>query len=77
MRASGRPWRMRGWRFNIHRSSDTPLDVAVVGYSAAGDLHVAEEYRQAGATWWLELIHDLRGGLDTLTERILAGPPKR
>jgi alkanesulfonate monooxygenase SsuD/methylene tetrahydromethanopterin reductase-like flavin-dependent oxidoreductase (luciferase family) len=29
---------------------------------------------EAGTTWWLESLHDLRGDIDTMYERVLAGP---
>jgi alkanesulfonate monooxygenase SsuD/methylene tetrahydromethanopterin reductase-like flavin-dependent oxidoreductase (luciferase family) len=49
-------------------------DIAVMGYSRAGerDLHAA--YEQAGATWWLESLHDMRAPFDELLARIRAGP---
>ena len=59
-----------------HRAPNLALDVACSGYSAPDDSRIAEPYRQAGATWWLESIHDIRGSLEAMTERIEAGPPK-
>lgn len=50
------------------------FDVAFNGYSEP-DQEV-REYAEAGATWWLENLHDLRGDLDTLLARIEAGPPE-
>jgi alkanesulfonate monooxygenase SsuD/methylene tetrahydromethanopterin reductase-like flavin-dependent oxidoreductase (luciferase family) len=49
-------------------------DIAVMGYSQAGerDLHTA--YEQAGATWWLESLHDMRAPFDELLARVAAGP---
>lgn len=48
-------------------------DVAVMGYSNAGDsLH--REYDDAGATWWIEQIHDRRGDADEMRARVAAGP---
>ena len=46
--------------------------VAVHGYS---DLADPRAYAQAGATWWLEDLHDLRAPLDDLLARVSAGPP--
>jgi alkanesulfonate monooxygenase SsuD/methylene tetrahydromethanopterin reductase-like flavin-dependent oxidoreductase (luciferase family) len=63
-------------RIRAHRTPDLPLDVAVSGYSAPHETHIAEPYRQAGATWWLESIHDRRGDLEAMAERIEAGPPR-
>ncbi len=58
------------------RSGDDPFDVAVDGTSKAGERGMAAEYEQAGATWWFECIHLLRGTYDELRERIAAGPPR-
>jgi alkanesulfonate monooxygenase SsuD/methylene tetrahydromethanopterin reductase-like flavin-dependent oxidoreductase (luciferase family) len=56
------------------RAADRPLEVAVLGYSAPGDTDLTDGYRQAGATWWLEAIHDLRGPQDEVLARVKAGP---
>ena len=45
--------------------------VAVLGQSDRGD---PAAYAQAGATWWLENIHDMRGTLDKVLELVQAGP---
>ena len=49
-------------------------DVAVLGYSKPGesDLHAA--YERAGATWWVEQIHDGRGSVEEILARVAAGP---
>lgn len=49
-------------------------DVAVMGYSASDDLELHRAYAEAGATWWLESLHDGRGSLDELLARVSAGP---
>jgi alkanesulfonate monooxygenase SsuD/methylene tetrahydromethanopterin reductase-like flavin-dependent oxidoreductase (luciferase family) len=49
-------------------------DVAVLGYSASGERALHEAYEAAGATWWIEQVHDGRGGLDELLARVAAGP---
>jgi alkanesulfonate monooxygenase SsuD/methylene tetrahydromethanopterin reductase-like flavin-dependent oxidoreductase (luciferase family) len=49
------------------------FDVALNGYSDAGEN--VQAYAAAGATWWLENLHDMRGDVDTLIARIEAGPP--
>ncbi len=54
----------------IGRSS--AYDVAVLGSSADGD---PQAYGAAGATWWLENVHDQRGAIDEMLELVLAGPP--
>jgi alkanesulfonate monooxygenase SsuD/methylene tetrahydromethanopterin reductase-like flavin-dependent oxidoreductase (luciferase family) len=54
---------------------DAPFDVAVFGNSEPGISAQVREYEQAGATWWLESIHEMRGTPDKLMERVKAGPP--
>jgi hypothetical protein len=49
-------------------------DVAVMGYSTTGDGALRGEYEAAGATWWIEQIHDRRGSADEMRARITAGP---
>jgi alkanesulfonate monooxygenase SsuD/methylene tetrahydromethanopterin reductase-like flavin-dependent oxidoreductase (luciferase family) len=58
-----------------HRTTDEPFAVAVDGYSDPGDPTLPHAYRAAGATWWLESIHGMRGPLDEMMERVEAGPP--
>jgi probable F420-dependent oxidoreductase len=50
---------------------DDGFDVAVLGQSDRGD---PSEYEQAGATWWLENVHDKRGPIDDVLELIHAAP---
>jgi len=54
-----------------------PFDVAVYGYSNAGDTSVTDAYAAAGATWWLEYVHDRRGTVEEMRQRIEAGPERR
>lgn len=49
-------------------------DVAVMGYSGAGERELKDAYAAAGATWWIEQIHDMRGDADTMRARVEAGP---
>ncbi len=49
-------------------------DIGVMGYSEAGDTALHASYRDAGTTWWLESLHDRRGGFDALLARVAAGP---
>jgi len=49
------------------------FEVAFNGYSEAGES--VRPYGDAGATWWFENLHDMRGDADTLVRRIEAGPP--
>jgi alkanesulfonate monooxygenase SsuD/methylene tetrahydromethanopterin reductase-like flavin-dependent oxidoreductase (luciferase family) len=59
-----------------HRTADTPFDVAVDGYSEPGDAALPRAYQAAGATWWLESIHGMRGPLEEMMARVEAGPPE-
>jgi alkanesulfonate monooxygenase SsuD/methylene tetrahydromethanopterin reductase-like flavin-dependent oxidoreductase (luciferase family) len=59
-----------------HRTTDAPFEVAVDGYSEAGDPTLPRAYGAAGATWWLESIHGMRGPLDEMRARVEAGPPE-
>ncbi|HMI29170.1 MAG TPA: LLM class flavin-dependent oxidoreductase [Gaiellaceae bacterium] len=47
------------------------FDVAVLGQSDRGD---AAAYERAGATWWLENIHDTRGSLEDVLALVHAAP---
>ena len=58
-----------------HRTTDAPFEVAVDGYSEAGDPTLPRAYQAAGATWWLESIHGKRGTLDEMVSRVEVGPP--
>ncbi|HET8895285.1 MAG TPA: TIGR03619 family F420-dependent LLM class oxidoreductase [Gaiellaceae bacterium] len=51
---------------------DEGFDVAVHGYSDSCD---PAAYAQAGATWWLEDMHDMRASFDDLLLEVVAGPP--
>ena len=59
-----------------HRAVNAPFDIAVDGVSKAGEYTLVREYEQAGATWWFECIHLLRGTVDELLQRIKVGPPR-
>jgi alkanesulfonate monooxygenase SsuD/methylene tetrahydromethanopterin reductase-like flavin-dependent oxidoreductase (luciferase family) len=52
----------------------TFADVAVMGYSRPGESELHDAYAEAGATWWVEQIHDGRGDLATVLARVEAGP---
>jgi alkanesulfonate monooxygenase SsuD/methylene tetrahydromethanopterin reductase-like flavin-dependent oxidoreductase (luciferase family) len=58
-----------------HRSTTAPFEVAVDGYSEANDPDLPNAYGSAGATWWLESIHGMRGTLEEMMARVEAGPP--
>jgi hypothetical protein len=46
-------------------------DVAVLGERERAD---PADYERAGATWWLENLHDERGSLDDVLQLVAAGP---
>lgn len=58
-----------------HRQTAEPFDIAVIGASAGPRDPVAAAYADAGATWWLEHIHERRGSHASMLARISAGPP--
>ena len=49
------------------------FDVAVLGESHRSD---AAAYARAGATWWLENVHDRRGDIDAMLTLVRRGPPR-
>lgn len=51
------------------------FDVVLSGYSSASDVALVREYADAGATWWVECIHGLRGSFEEMLTRVKAGPP--
>jgi alkanesulfonate monooxygenase SsuD/methylene tetrahydromethanopterin reductase-like flavin-dependent oxidoreductase (luciferase family) len=55
----------------IGRSDE--YDVAVLGESDRMD---PTAYAQAGATWWLENLHDKRGSIDNTFALVQQGPPR-
>jgi probable F420-dependent oxidoreductase len=54
--------------------SPSDYDVAVIGEAGRGD---PRAYEDAGATWWLESVHDQRGSLDEMLTLVKGGPPGR
>jgi alkanesulfonate monooxygenase SsuD/methylene tetrahydromethanopterin reductase-like flavin-dependent oxidoreductase (luciferase family) len=54
----------------IGRTDD--YDVAILGELGRGD---PAAYEQAGATWWLENLHDSRGSVADVLALVAAGPP--
>jgi alkanesulfonate monooxygenase SsuD/methylene tetrahydromethanopterin reductase-like flavin-dependent oxidoreductase (luciferase family) len=52
----------------------TQPEIAVMGYSRPDEVDLRASYAEAGATWWLESLHDRRGSLDQLLARVSAGP---
>ena len=54
------------------RTSAEPFDVGVLGRSDRSD---PASYADAGATWWVESVHDQRGAVDEMRALVAAGPP--
>ena len=48
------------------------FDVAIMGERNGDDPHA---YEQAGATWWIENVHDRRGSPEEMLQLVDAGPP--
>ena len=49
------------------------FDVVFIGYSSQADVRA---YEAAGATWWLENVSALRGGVDGALAIVRQGPPQ-
>ncbi len=60
------------------RAGDAPFDV-LAGSSTPGDPAAGAEivalYAEAGATWWIEGIHPMRGPFEEMRQRVRQGPP--
>ncbi|MCU0483116.1 MAG: LLM class flavin-dependent oxidoreductase [Chloroflexi bacterium] len=63
----------------IRRPGSGPFDIVVQGITggvdAAADEAVVAPYREAGATWWLELVSEWQGDLEAIRDRVRRGPP--
>lgn len=64
-------------RLQLHRReagrTSKPFDVVVGGYTAPNERMLVAEYAAAGATWWLESLHGMRGTTEELFARVAAG----
>jgi probable F420-dependent oxidoreductase len=58
------------------RTSEQPFDVVVMGHVERGDRDTPAAYADAGATWWLENVHDKRGDLDEMLALVRTGPSR-
>ena len=58
-----------------YRKTKLSFDIALDGVSQVGERGLVREYELSGATWWFEIIHQLRGTQEELMRRIQAGPP--
>jgi alkanesulfonate monooxygenase SsuD/methylene tetrahydromethanopterin reductase-like flavin-dependent oxidoreductase (luciferase family) len=52
---------------------ETIGEIAVMGYSAPGEHELLSRYQSAGATWWLESLHDRRAPFNELLARVSGG----
>jgi alkanesulfonate monooxygenase SsuD/methylene tetrahydromethanopterin reductase-like flavin-dependent oxidoreductase (luciferase family) len=65
------------------RTDDAPFDVVIAGHTDDADRTLVEQYRDAGATWWLEDLSPWSFGwashgpwpLNAMQARIRQGPP--
>jgi probable F420-dependent oxidoreductase len=55
----------------LRQGSSGQFEVAVLGES---DKRQPAEYAEAGATWWLESVHDQRGSPEEMLELVGSGP---
>ena len=60
-------------RIEAAREVPGPSDVAVLGECGKAD---PAAYAAAGATWWVENVHDLRGDAEAMLALVAAGPPR-
>lgn len=67
--------RLHLYRREAGRTSE-PFDVAVDGYTGPSDRTLVAEYAAAGATWWLESLHGMRGTTAEQFARVAAGPAR-
>ncbi len=66
--------------FAKERKTGDPFELVAAGSTANDDPAAAAaklvEYREAGATWWLEWLSDAPGSLEKARELIERGPPR-
>ena len=58
---------------------DAPFAVGIHGETpgpGADGAAIVRAWADAGATWWLEMLHGWRGSTDDLFARVAAGPPR-
>lgn len=59
------------------RTSDGPYDFVVAGLTpSATESTMVAAFRDAGATWWLETLHDDIAPYETALARVRQGPPQ-
>ncbi len=64
---------------NEQRSEKTPFDIVIEGVTPLDApeqaASIVSSFADAGATWWIESMWDVPGGLDAVRARIKQGPP--
>ena len=72
------PQDLVSFREKIEAESDSsePVEIAWAGMSTPEDRDMVEAYRQAGASWWIEVIDWTRGSYDEMLDRVGKGPPR-
>lgn len=50
------------------------MDIAMMAHSEVPDRALIDRYAEAGATWWLESIHDVGTEAVQMMARVAAGP---
>ena len=61
---------------SCRESSESLFDIAVIGNSEPNQASLINEFKQAGATWWLESVHEMRATPVVMLQRVKFGPPK-
>ena len=65
---------------DTQRSEKTPFDIIVEGVTPLDAPEqantIVSSFAEAGATWWIESMWDVPGGLDVVRARVRQGPPK-
>ncbi len=70
---------IRRWA-SEHRHNDGPFDIVIEGVTSTDDPEqarsVVRPFAEAGATWWIESMWGIPGGLDAVRARVAQGPPR-
>ena len=63
-----------------NRSESSPFDIIIEGVTPFEQpdewVHTVGPLAEAGATWWIESMWDVPGGMDAVRRRIHQGPPR-
>jgi alkanesulfonate monooxygenase SsuD/methylene tetrahydromethanopterin reductase-like flavin-dependent oxidoreductase (luciferase family) len=63
-----------------HRAATTPFDIVLEGVTPGDDpgqaRSIIRPLAEAGATWWIESMWDVPGGMKAVRKRIKQGPPQ-